>query len=405
MQVILRPADSAIGALTCRACGGHSQTEVLDLGRMPLAGDFRSTPFSGELYPLAVDVCGVCGLLQVRELVDPSVIFSADYSYASSTVPGLVRHFREFASQVRLTPSQEKRLLEVGCNDGVFLEPLRDAGYNVVGIDASANVAGIARGRGLDVHVGFFSPSTAADLVAKYGKFDVVTCSNVFAHNPDVNAFVEAAAIAIEPERGEFWIEVHSAHALLEGLQWDCFYHEHCFYWTVGALEKCLARHGFSAVRLQETTMHGGGLRVAFSMSRKRSLDQAPAEPSQEAWVAFGGRCRRSRDVINEVISALPIQYAYGAAGRAVTLINWSGIASRLRYVVDGSPLRFGRYIPNTSVPIVSETEFFRSADSVNDWCFVTAHNYLSDIQRKLAQHFPNKHINLVTPLPDVRIQ
>ena len=114
----------------CRACGGGELEELLDLGRMPLAGDFRQRGETNALYPLAVDVCVRCGLLQIREEVPPTLIFSPWYSYASSTVPGLVRHFQEYARYVALRPgAARKRLLEIGCNDGVFLKPLAEAGY------------------------------------------------------------------------------------------------------------------------------------------------------------------------------------------------------------------------------------------------------------------------------------
>lgn len=377
---------------------------MLDLGPMPLAGDFRTSPRIGVLYPLAIDVCGVCGLLQVRELVDLSILFSPEYSYASSTVPGLVRHFREFANEVRLSASQPKRLLEIGCNDGVFLQPLREAGYHVMGVDASDNVASMARGRGLDVRTAFFNEALAAQLVDEGGPFDVVTCSNVFAHNPDVNSFARAAAATLRPGVGEFWIEVHSAHALLHDLQWDCFYHEHCFYWTLGALERCLRKHGFTLARYQMTKMHGGGLRAIFVLGGESTTVSDVTDPSLDKWIEFGTRCRESRERIRDAVRELPIRYAYGAAGRAVTLINWTGIADRLEFVVDGSPLRYGRFIPNTSVPVISETELASRSD-LNAWCFVTAHNYLADIRSKMSERFPRRRFHFVTPLPNVQIQ
>jgi SAM-dependent methyltransferase len=371
---------------------------------MPLAGDFQSTPILGRLFPLAIDVCAECGLLQVRDLVDPSIIFSADYSYASSTVPGLVRHFRDFAAKVRVTGPRRPLLLEIGCNDGVFLEPLREAGYDVVGVDASDNVASMARARGLDVRTAFFSSAFAEELVSERGKLDVVTCSNVFAHNPDVNGFVDAVRRALKVGTGEFWIEVHSAHALFEGLQWDCFYHEHCFYWTIGALSRCLRRHGFALMRFETTPMHGGALRAVFAQQRAETAEPAILDPSVDMWTEFGRRCHHSRALIRDAIAALPINYAYGAAGRAVTLINWAQLADRLAFVVDGSPLRYGRFIPNTRVPVISETEL-SGRPEINDWCFVTAHNYLADIRRKMSERFPDRRFHFVTPLPNVQIQ
>lgn len=387
----------------CRSCSSTDVYEVLDMGQMPLAGDFRPKGEKNKRYPLAIDGCSKCGLLQVRELVDHAEIFHADYSYSSSTVPGLVKHFEAYAKQMAPAPgSAKKRLLEVGCNDGVFLAPLQRAGYEVVGIDASENVAAMARGKGLDVHAGVFGPATAKTLAAKYGRFDVVTCSNVFAHNPMVREFVEGVKLLLAPG-GEFWVEVHSAHELLRGLQWDCFYHEHCFYWTIHALSRCLEGAGLTLDRWVTTPMHGGALRAVFTASGKKSSLEVP-EVSRTEWQQFGRDCQRSQVVLREAVAALPIRYAYGAAGRAVTLINWAGLAPSLEYVVDGSPLRFGKMIPGTEVPVISEQAFFAGEPKSNDWCFVTAHNYLDGIRQKVQAAFPDRRLKWVTPLPHVSV-
>ena len=388
-------------SVRCRSCSFDSLVEVLDLGPLPLAGDFRPLGETNPLYPLAIDLCRRCGLLQVRELVPADVLFHAAYSYSSSTVPALVAHFEEYARS-RPVGSDRKRLLEVGCNDGIFLKPLRAAGYQTVGIDASENVALMARAQGIDVHVGFFGAEMAARLKQQYGLFDVVTCSNVFAHNPDIEQFV-TAVLEVLSDRGEFWIEVHSGHALHDGLQWDCFYHEHCFYWTIHALAFCLARYGFGLLQYMFTPMHGGSIRAVFRRgAQSQTITEVPL--TEEDWAVFGRDSRRSRARIQDAVSSLPIRYAYGAAGRAVTLINWTGIAHALEFVVDGSPLRYGKAIPNTKVPVISETDFF-GRGAVGDWCFITAHNYRADIRRKVTSAFPGVEFKFVTPLPNVCIE
>jgi hypothetical protein len=103
-------------------------------------------------------------------------------------------------------------------------------------------------------------------------------------------------------------------------------------------------------------------------------------------------------------VETLPITYAYGAAGRAVMLINWTGIASRLKFVVDGSPLRYGKTVPHAGVPVISEEDFSKRGLEGN-WCFVTAHNYLGDIRKKVDSFFPDRTVRYVTPLPYVAIR
>jgi SAM-dependent methyltransferase len=387
----------------CRACEAAELVEVLDMGLLPLAGDFRPPGQVNELYPLAIDLCAACGLLQTRDTVPPEVFFHERYSYASSTVPGLVRHFEEYAREVAVEPGTQLRLLEIGCNDGVFLEPLRRVGYQVTGVDASDNVAGMARDKGLDVITGFFSPRLAPELTdGGRRRYGVVTCSNVFAHNPGVGEFLEAVSSVLEDD-GEFWVEVHATEMLHDGLQWDFFYHEHCLYWTVASLAACLRRHGFLLKRYRYTSMHGGGIRAAFSR-RTATEGVAPAALSVRQWRSFADACRRNRQMLADTVRALPVRCAYGASGRAVILINWANLAQRLECVVDGSPLRYGRSIPGTSVPIISEDEFY-ARQQPPEWCLVSAHNYLDDIRLKIEAHFPGSLVHFLTPLPNVCVR
>lgn len=384
----------------CRACGAETGP-VIDFGPMPLAGDFRTPGERNELYPLAVDACGSCGLLQVRETVDPHVLFGPDYRYASSTVPSLVRHFQDYAAE-DFGHGKGRLVLDVGCNDGILLEPLSKLGWRAAGVDASDNVAEMAREKGFDVHTGFFDSYCASLLTSEYGQFDVVTCSNVFAHNPDLRGFVDALDEVLKPG-GEFWVEVQDAEAIYSNLYWDQFYHEHCFYWTPAALTRFLKSRGYGLVALKRTPMHGGAIRAMFSNdSMLLGMPRPPGfSVSRDDWLGFRGRALRSREAIIESVDVLAIGYAYGAAGRAVTLINWTGIADCLDFVVDGSPLRHGRAIPNTGIPIISEHEFFsKPRDS---WCFVTAHDKIGDIRLKVETNLPGPH-RFVVPLPEVRI-
>jgi predicted TPR repeat methyltransferase len=384
--------------MTCRACSG-ALVEVIDMGNMPLAGDFRLLGEKNALFPLAVDVCAACGLLQVREVPPLDTLFNEHYSYASSTIGSLVEHFRTYA-ELASHCDVGRKLLEVGCNDGIFLKPLRQLGFDVVGIDASNNVAEMARACGLRVQTGIFNESKAKALVSEHGRFDIITCSNVFAHNPDINGFLAGVSVALS-ETGEFWVEVHSALALHATLQWDCFYHEHCFYWTPDALVNALRRWGFYPISVQATSMHGGGIRARFSR-RETASDLELPQLDVKDWLTFSQRAIRSRDVLADSIARLEIEYAYGAAGRAVTLINWARLP--LAYVVDGSPLRAGKAIPNMDIPIISESEF-RDRPLISDWCLVSAHNYVDSIAMKVRDWFPDNDVKFVTPLPHVTIR
>src|SRR5450432_880174 len=80
----------------CRGCHSNPQLwrEVLRMDPMPLAGQYSRSPEDARAarrYPLTWVECTRCGLVQILEDVSDRILFTA-YNYASSTVPGLVRH-------------------------------------------------------------------------------------------------------------------------------------------------------------------------------------------------------------------------------------------------------------------------------------------------------------------------
>jgi SAM-dependent methyltransferase len=73
------------------------------------------------------------------------------------------------------------KFLEVGCAGGAFLNAARRAGYEVQGVELSAEAAAFARRKfGLDVIVGEVGRAKFSD-----GRFDVVFMGDVFEHLPN----------------------------------------------------------------------------------------------------------------------------------------------------------------------------------------------------------------------------
>jgi D-mycarose 3-C-methyltransferase len=317
-------------------------------------------------------------------------VFHADYRYSSSTVPDLVRHFAGYADWLdeRLHPGAA--VLEFGCNDGVLLSLLRERGFAVVGVDASDNVASLARSKGVDARTGFFS----RELVEREGltgRFDLITCSNVFAHIHDLRETIAAARAALRPG-GLFAIEVHDGHILAGEAQFDTIYHEHLTYFTAETLRDFVERESFRFVEVERTDMHGGGLRLLARydpamVAREPSFDGEMLDGTVLA--ASVARCRK-------IIERLTSQYGqidgYGAAGRSQMFINIVGVGHCFARVFDDSPFRQDRFIVGTDVPI----EGYHNQEG--QCCVILAWNYAPTISKKLA----GRYENIITLLPEL---
>jgi SAM-dependent methyltransferase len=393
----------------CRGCAAAAVRPFLDLGALPLAGGFlrgREDIAGEQRYPLLISVCDNCGLVQIVDPVEPEILFG-DYSFATGTVAGLVRHFDAYAEWLveRYAPST---VLEFGANDGTLVAALVQRGVRAAGIDMAPNVTEMARDRGLKVVTGAFGPETVSQLLDLTGPADLVTGSNVFAHNASPGAILEAADGVLSPD-GVLCLEVMYAGDLLEQLQWDTLYHEHLTFYSLGTLLPLLTRFGFEVIDAERIPMHGGSLRVSAARVGRRPSSPRLAELAAwedgvalndaATWDGFAALSRRRIDAFANTMRRLSEDasiWAYGAAGKATMWVNACDM-TYLEAVVDASPLRAGKLMPGTHTPIVGPDAFKQASP---DYVFASAWNYLDAIRGNEPQY----EGYWIVPLPEMRI-
>jgi SAM-dependent methyltransferase len=369
----------------CRSCGSNRLKLVYDFGEQPLAGKYPTEPESSRparRYPLDLTECANCGLWQVTNLPPIDEIFNDNYRYSSSTVPDLVRHFTGYADFLQQRLPAGASIFEFGCNDGVLLVQLQERGFACTGVDASDNVASLARQKGLDVKTGFLTPEFVESNHLS-GKFDLVTCSNVFAHIDDIRTTTHAVKKLLKPG-GIFNIEVHDGNVLAGESQFDTVYHEHLTYFTESTLKRFSSLSGFEYIECQRTPMHGGGLRFSSRLADAGATNasQVSSQPELIAGSDFTETIARCHEDLARLHRKHGPLYGYGAAGRAQMFINITGAADLFSCVFDDSPLRQGRYIVGTDVPIRPY------GGEQGGCCVILAWNYASTISSRIHPNF-----------------
>ena len=113
-----------------------------------------------------------------------------------------------------------KRLLDVGCGGGSFLQVLKKLGVEVKGVDPGVSATAAARDSGLDVFTG-----TLEEYIAQHGtdeKFDVITCSHVLMATPSPTQTLDCMRQLLAPN-GYIWVAVpngDSPYARKLGWRW-----------------------------------------------------------------------------------------------------------------------------------------------------------------------------------------
>ncbi len=353
----------------CRSCGCPDLPVILDLGLQPIANALVKPEDVGKpepKYPLEVAFCTQCTLLQVTETIPPEELFGHDYPYYSSFSPALLAHSRAHALSLieRRRLDRESLVVEIASNDGYLLRNFVEAGIPVQGIDPAAGPAAEARKAGVTTIEDFFNAALARRLVAEGRRADVILANNVLAHVEDINAFVEGFALLLKDD-GIAVFEFPYVRDLVETCAFDTIYHEHVFYYGLGALEPLFERHGLHLNDVERIDIHGGSLRLTVGKKAGKSTRLAELQDEEARlgmgtvgyYADFGRRVARLRENLRALVSELHASggriAAYGAAAKGATLLNYAGLDhAALEYVVDRNVHKVGRFMPGLQLPI-----------------------------------------------------
>lgn len=193
----------------CRACAQAGLVDLHDFGALPLANallpDTRGRAGDDDderRVPLTLALCSACSLLQLRETVDPEVLF-ADYRYFSSYAASTLAYAEELAAALcsRLQLGPGHRVVEVASNDGYLLKNFVAAGIGVLGIEPARNIAEVASRNGIPTRCEFFGRDVGQRLAREGVRADCVLGNNVLAHVADLNGFVAGAAAMLKDRK------------------------------------------------------------------------------------------------------------------------------------------------------------------------------------------------------------
>ena len=219
-----------------------------------------SVPVRGRTLPGDVELrrCPQCRLEWWNwPAFDPATLYDHDYfqsadvqkgynDYAAME-PGVRRTARTRLRRIERYLAQSigytRRLLELGCGTGVFLDEARRCAWSGVGVEVSRYAAGVARQRGLDV-----IESAADEPLALDGQFDCVVLWDVLEHLRDPVGALRLAAQRLRPG-GLLALstgDVASWVARLCGTRWHLYtIPEHLFFYTAQSLRLLVERAGF----------------------------------------------------------------------------------------------------------------------------------------------------------------
>ena len=360
---------------TCEVCGNQHLEPVLNLGRHPLCDDLVPVGDSRicQEYPIEILYCGRCVTAHQRFQVPKQDLFPKSYHYRSRFTGDVLNGMSALVDtcQNRLGSLEGKWVLDVGCNDGSLLDFFQRKGAKTVGIEPT-DAYRDALDRGHHILNKFFSQESVVEIRAAYGSPDVIAFTNVFAHIENLPEVVAALKALMSPET-MIVVENHYLGSVLDGTQFDTFYHEHPRTYSLTSFQHIARSLGVKLTGVEFPSRYGGNIRVFMGgPALSQDLNTHDIENVLKNEARFGERLHKMENRIEKwrthtfaIIQGLVSQhgklFAKAFPGRAAILVKLLGLDADTIEAVYEKPgsMKIGNYLPGTRIPIRSDNDLW----------------------------------------------
>ncbi|MBT3235640.1 MAG: methyltransferase domain-containing protein [Bdellovibrionales bacterium] len=365
----------------CEVCGNVNLYSSLDLGEHPMCDDL--VPVGDERicqqYPIEILFCSTCITGHQRYQVPKDELFPATYHYRSRFTADVLKGMQNFVDgcEQRFGDLHGKSVVDIGCNDGSLLGFFREKGAVTIGIEPT-DAADDAKLDGHEIFKEYFSEEVAQKVRDACGAPDYITFTNVFAH---IEGLVDVlcALKKMMKEDTVVVIENHYLGSVLDGNQFDTFYHEHPRTYSYTSFIYMARTLGVQILDVDFPSRYGGNIRVYLGLSTKgEALDQNKLDALDKREATFESMLAQMKNNIEcwknnksaklkEMVMQFGPLRAKAFPGRAAILVKLLGIDQSCISEVYEKPgsLKIGHYLPGTRIPICSDDELFAKEDKM----------------------------------------
>ncbi len=407
----------------CRICGNQDLDMILEMKDMALTGVFPKN--KGEKVPsgpMTLIKCrespnnDFCGLVQLRETYDPSLMYGQNYGYRSGLNKSMVNHLNEKVKNIlnQITLNQGDIVVDIGSNDSTLLQAYPTGKAVMVGFDPTGEKFREYYPSNITLVVDFFTSKTFKNIF-KNKKAKIITSIAMLYDLDEPLAFVREI-FDILSDDGVWIFEQSYLPSMLEADSFDTICHEHQEYYRLKEIDWMMKKVGFKIIDIKFNKINGGSFSVtvakpSFPTPETPDLDLFLAEESKKGlstnkpYDDFRERIYEFKLKIRQLLDKLhkekSLIIGYGASTKGNVLLQFAGITSRdIPYIGEVNEDKFGSYTPGTLIPIISEEE----AREMNpDYFFVFPWHFKEFILNKEKLN-KDKKVSLLFPLPSIEI-
>jgi SAM-dependent methyltransferase len=369
----------------------------MSFGKMPIANGFLSKEeFEKEFFfDLEVGFSEKTFLFQLKDHPTPEQMFNENYPFFTGSSLAMKSHFQEYANFIKEKfIKNNSKIIEIGSNDGTFLNNFKDSNLDYVGFEPSSNVAKIANQNGIKTLNQFFG-FESLELIKNFKhQTDVIFAANVICHIPNLVELIKTIDQLLSND-GVFIFEEPYLGSMFEKTSYDQIYDEHIFMFSASSVQKIFNMYDFELIDVIKQETHGGSMRYIVSRKKVRDISKNVQKildneksmnlDNLESCNIFKKNCEASKLKLNNILKKFISEgkkiVGYAATSKSTTVLNFCGIDfNTIEYICDTTKEKIGKYSPGMHIPIVSIDHF--KADNP-DIAYLFAWNHKDEIFKK----------------------
>ena len=372
----------------------------MSFGKMPIANGFIDKKnFNKEFFfDLEVGFSKKISLFQLNDHPKPTQMFNKNYPFFTSSSKGMVEHFRKYSLWIKKKYKKDlKNLIEIGSNDGTFLNNFKKSNINLLGFEPSKNVALISKKRGIKTINKFFNYQNVKKLKNLKNKTNIITAANAICHVPDLVSLIKGIDFLLKDD-GLFIFEEPYLGSMYEKVSYDQIYDEHIFMFSASSVKKVFDLFGFELINAIPQKTHGGSMRYvvgrkgkfksSINLNKILRKEKKSNIDNMKGCLKFKKGCEASkkkliRKLKNYKKRKLKIA-GYAATSKSTTILNYCKIGTNyIDYISDTTKEKIGKYSPGMHIPVMSMEHFKKN---LPNRAFLFAWNHKNEILKKEKQ-------------------
>ncbi|MEO8172126.1 MAG: methyltransferase domain-containing protein [Sediminibacterium sp.] len=312
-------------------------------------------------YPVHLYFCDDCGLTQLIGSAPPEVLYDNYVTLSGWKNQPHVQHSIDVLKKITdLTPASS--IIEIGSNDGIFLEALTQNGFpNLLGVEPALDAFKVSESRGFKTINDFLTPDKAIEIKNEFGEFDMLVSRQSLEHISDLSGMMKAFNLLVKKD-GYVLIEVPDFSNNLDNKDYG-LWEEHVNQFTLETLRYFSNLAGFELIHEEKILFSG---RILFVVGKKIADVKAPKDfiPSLKqqnldyatSWPVF---TKELEAYLSEQKSNGKTIAVYGASSRVFCLLNFSGLSKYIDVILEDHPGKQNQVMPGGRIQIVPGTELY----------------------------------------------